>query len=571
MKKIVILFLVVALMATGLFFLLKAEKKTVATPAAFISEDVLVCFTQKDLGRMLDDFKKSRLGKTFSQIDFVKMAEDMGLPQENISFLKKGQDETNDFVNGPIFKELFNNEFTVALFPIDTSSLENPAGRIEEHLLMIAKPEHGTQLINLLTSGFMKVVNQTSVLYGKYTIKLFQLEKGRTLAAIAVQDLVLIAFDERIIRDSLDRYDKKKRSLNDNEGFLKLRPLFKDPVSFSYFGMESLQKQMEILLEKTDLKQKDLLKDAWRKWSGLQAAGYGVWREADGSRDKGVFIVDNAKLDPALRNFYATPSEKNASLAIVPQNVLAYYWTNTMDFPAYWKMYRQGSGFSQKKIDAIREDAKRQFGMDIETILGLLDRQCGLMVQDGEGKRFLPVPDFSMFVKLKDSNRVSELVRNFLKNNGIPVQTQDYKGVGISSMAAFSQGGLMPVYVIHDQYLIVASSMGMIKQIIDTMKEGHGLADNPRFQKVSTGLLDVNNSVGYLRVGDMMRATKGMVGWGRAVIAIQDQGSAKNSEIVIDRLVNPLLDGLSMYSDVGLRSRIDPNQILIESTTVIEH
>ena len=571
MKKIVILSLVVALMATGLFFFFTGEKKSAATPAAFISEDVLVCFTQKDLGRLLDDFKKSRLGKTFGQIDVVKMAEDMGLLQENISFLKMGQDGANEFLDGPFFKEIFNNEFTVALFPFDAQSLENSAGRIEEHLLLIAKPEHGTQLINLLTSGFVKVVSQTSVPYGKYTIKLFQLEKGRTLAAIAVQDLVLIALDERIIRDSLDRYDKKKRSLNDNEGFLKLRPMFKDPVSFSYFGMESLQKQMEILLEKTDLKQKDLLKDAWRKWSGLQAAGYGVWREADRFRDKGVFIVDNPKLDPALRNFYATPSEKNASLALVPQNVLAYYWTNTMDFPTYWKMYLQGSGLSQKKIDVIREEAKRQFGMDIETILALLDKQCGLMVQDGDGKRFLPVPDFSMFVRLKDSNRLTELARNFLKNNGIPVQTQDYKGVQITSMAAFSQGGLMPVYVIHDQYLIVASSMGMIKQIIDTMKEGHGLAENPRFQKVSAGLLEENNSVGYLRVGEMMHAVKGMVGWGRAIIAIQDQGSAKKTEIVIDRLVNPLLDGLSMYSDFGLRSLISPNQILVESTTIIEH
>ena len=571
MKKIFVLALIAALIASGLFFFFKGEKKSLTTPTAFIPEDVLVCITQKDLGRMLDDFKKSRLGKTFGQIDFVKMAEDMGVPQESITSLKKGQDDTNDFLNGPIFKEIFNNEFTIALLPVQAPNLENLTGRIEEHLLLIAKPGHGTQLIDLLTSGLVKVANQTSVSYGSHTIKLSQLEKGRTLAAISVQDLVLIAFDERIIRESLDCYDKKKRSLQDNEGFLKLRETFKDPVSFSYFGMESLQKQMGMLLEKTDLKQKDLLKDVWRKWSGLQAAGYGVWREAGRIRDKGVFVVDNEKLDPALRNFYATPSEKNASLAIVPQNVLAYYWTNTMDFPAYWKMYLQRSDFSQQKIDAIREGAKRQLGTDIETILGLLDKQCGLMVQDGEGKRFFPVPDFSMFVRLKDSNRLSTLAQKFLKNNALQVQTQDYKGVQITSMAAFPQGGLMPVYMIHDQYLVAASSMAMIKQIIDTMKEGHGLVENPRFQKVSSGLLDENNSVGYLRIGEMMHAVKGLVGWGRAIVAIQGQGNARKTAIVIDRLVNPLLDGLSMYSDFGLRSRIAPDQILVESTTVIEN
>jgi hypothetical protein len=570
MKKIYILFVVVVLITTCFFIFFKRGLKNHVDPASLISEDVLVSFTQKDLGRVLEDFQNSRLGKAFAQIDLVKMAEDMGIPEENISHLKTGQEGTINFLQGSLFKEIFKNEFTVALFPLDASSLQNPTGSIEDHLLVIARPEHGAQLINLLTSGFLKILNQTSVPYGPHTIKLFQLEKGKDLAAVAVQDLVLIAFDERIIRDSLDCYNKKKRSLSDNEGFQKLRAMFMDPLSFSYISMESLRRQMEVLIEKADLQQKDLLKNAWGKWSGLQAAGHGVWRENDKIRDKGIFVVDKAKLDPTLRNFYATPPEKNSSLAIVPQNVLAYYWTNTMDFPTYWNMYLQGSGFSRQKIETIRKGTIRQFGMDMETILGLLDKQCGLLVQDRVGKRFLPIPDFSLFIRLKDSRQLVDLARNFLKNNALLVQTKEYKGVDITSLSAFAQGGLMPVYAIHDQYLIVASSMMMIEQIVDTMKEGHGLADNPRFQKVSAGLLDENNSVGYIRIGDLMHTVKGMVGWGRAIVAIQDRKNAQNAEIVIDRLVNPVLDGFSMYSDFGLHSRIDPNQVLIESTTLIE-
>ncbi len=570
MKKIFILFVVVVLLATCIVFFFKRGSKSRMDPAALIAEDALVSFTQKDLGRAVEDFKNSRFGRTLAQIDFVKMAEDMGLPEENISRLKTGQDGAITFLQGPLFKEIFKNEFTVAFFPIKAPGLQNPAGSIEEHLLVIARPEHGAQLINLLTSGFLKILNQTSIPYGTHTIRLFQLEKGRNLAAVTVQDLVLIAFNERIIQDSLDCYDKKKRSLSDNEGFQKLREMFKDSLFFSYINLESLQRQMVMLIEKADLQQKDLLKNTWGKWSGLQAAGYGVWRETDRIRDKGVFVVDKAKLDPALRNFYATPPEKNSSLAIVPRNVLAYYWTNTMDFPTYWNMYLQGSGFSRQKIEVIREGTKRQFGMDMETILGVLDKQCGLMVQDGVGKRFFPVPDFSLFVRLKDSRRLGELAGNFIKNNALQVRTKDYKGVDITSLAAFAQGGLMPVYAIHDQYLIVASSMVMMEQILDTMKEGGGLAVNPRFQRVSAGLLDENNSVGYIRIGDLMHTVKGLVGWGRAIIAIQDRRNAKNAEIVIDRLINPLLDALSMYPDFGLRSRIAPDQVLIESTTLVE-
>ena len=158
----------------------------------------------------------------------------------------------------------------------------------------------------------------------------------------------------------------------------------------------------------------------------------------------------------------------------------------------------------------------------------------------------------------------------YLKNNALQVQAQNYKDIEIMSMAGFSQGGLLPVYAIHDHYLFVASSMAMIKEIIDTIKDGHGLEDNAGFQKVNSKLLEENNSVGYIRIGELMRSVKGMVNWGRAMVAIQDQENAKKMEVLIDRLVNPLLDGLSMYSGFGLRSRIAPGQIIIESTTVVE-
>ena len=299
-------------------------------------------------------------------------------------------------------------------------------------------------------------------------------------------------------------------------------------------------------------------------------AGYGIWRETDRIRDKGIITLEKEKLDPALKNLYGTPPGKNSTLAVVPQHALAYYWTNTLDLPTYWKMYQQQSESTREKIDGIRNAAKKQSGLEIETILGLLDRQCGLMIREADVKRFLPIPDFTIFAELKDSNLFGELVRNVLKKNGYNVQMQNYKDIEISSIAGFSQGGLLPVYMMHDHVFFVANSMEMIKEIIDTIKDGHGLADDSNFQKVNAGLQEENNSIGYVRVGDLMRAVKGMVKWGRMLIAIQDHENAERMEILIDRLVNPLLDGLSMYSATGMRSRIVQNQIIIESATVIE-
>ncbi len=571
MKKSLAILVAAAVLGICLFFFFKEEEKGYQDTARFLPEDVLVYYHQTKLGTSLEDFKKTRLGKALAGIDIIQTAKELELPEADISMIEKVQNEGAAFLNGPIFKEVFGNDYTLAIFPPDSSSKEDPAMKIRQNLLVISKPEHGARLMDILTSGFGKVLNQTTEAYDTYTIRHLRPQEGLTLFIAAVGDKVFLSFDDRLIKDCLDRYTLKKRSLADNGNFKKLLPEFRQPVLFAYLGLDLLKSTVSNFLESANPERKDILKKEMQKWNGMQAAGYGIWHDKDKIRDKGIVVIDNQKFDPTIKDIYSTASEKNSSLAIVPEHVLGYYWTNTMNFQAYWKAYLDGATNADvQKMAEFREAVKKRFGMEIEDVLGLLDRQCGFILQNGDASRFLPLPDFSFFVHLKDKARFERFSQNLFQNSTLSIKKQTYKGIEITSMTNPSQGGLVQLYIMHTDYLVAATSLAMMKQIIDVMQGGVGLKDNPGFKKVDAGLLEDNNSVGYIRVGDLMKTIKGLINWGRALVAIRDQEYSRRLGIVMDRLLNPLFDGLSMYSDFGMRSKISPNRITVESTTVFD-
>lgn len=63
---------------------------------------------------------------------------------------------------------------------------------------------------------------------------------------------------------------------------------------------------------------------------------------------------------------------------------------------------------------------------------------------------------------------------------------------------------------------------------------------------------------------------KELINWGGTIIGIEDRKAARKSKVVINQLINPLLDGLAMYSQIGTRRYTENNIIYIESTTLID-
>ena len=548
---------------------------TAALPYGPFRKTALLYANQKELGTVIDELKKSRVGQTFQKIDFVQLVKDMHSTDETAANIKQGMDKVSEFFAGPVFKELFSSDFAVALLPMDATLMQDPGEAVANHLLFAARPQHSAQLLNLLATALGQTVDQTASAYGNYTIKRFQEgENGRYLFAVVVKDTVLIGLNEQVIHDSIDCYDKKKKSLTANPNYQKLMGMYHEPRDFSYVSLEGIKNQAAVVLSKGQEEgaNKEITKQLMTQWNGLQAMGCGSWSEADAIRSKVVVLVDNAKVDTSLKDFYAIAPEKNPSLAFAPEHTLAYYWTNTASLPLYWKLFQSKTDFSKEMIDNIHQSAKAQLGMDLEEFLGLFNKQMTVIIQNTNDKRPYPVPDFSILVRLNDSKRFHELVDNLMKKNAIAVQVNDYKGVGITSLEDFPESaGVAPVYAITNDYFMVATCPAYMKQIVDAMKEGHGLAETAGFKSVSTGMNEENNSLAYVRVDELVHLLKVFANTyiESSSVSMREDGG-EGLKLILDRVVNPLLDSLTMYSDIGGRSKIMPGQIIAETTTAIK-
>jgi hypothetical protein len=571
MKKILPVVLIAILLAGGLFYFTSRHKKP-ETLAAYVPENALIYVDQKELGVMVDDVKKSRVGQTFNQIDFVQLAKDLQKSDEDAAAVKKALDEVAAFFAGPIFKELFSKDFAFSLLPMDASLLDNPEEALKNHLLFVASPEHNAQLFSLLATVLGK--NVTDAPYGGYSVKRFQGEDNQVIFAAVINDVVLMGFDEMAIHDSIDCYAGKKKSLSASPNYKKLADMYQNPRSLCFVTLEGLRNQIEIVSKNQADDSgftKDMQKELLTQWSGLQAFGYGSWQEADAIKSKMVVLVDNAKLDPVLKDFYSIPAEKNPSLVFAPQHSLAYYWTNTMSLPLYWKLVQAKGGFTKEMMDQIHQSAKKQLGMELEDFLKIFDKQMTVLVQNTKEKRSLPIPDFSILVRLNDSKRLGEFVQNLLAKNAIKTQVASYKDVGITSLTDFPEkDGVAPVYAITNDYFMAATNPAYMKQMIDAMKEGHGLSESPGFKRVSSGMAEENNYLIYYNTEELVQLLK-IIGsfYCESYLPPLREEEGADLKIVLDRVVYPLLDSLTMYSDVGVRGKMIPGQFIVEGTTAI--
>ncbi len=565
MKKTLLVSFGVVVLAAALFwfFGIRQTKQTVAT--TYLPENVLCYYQQKNLGQSLSDLKKSPLGNNLGTIDVVQIAKELNLPDKDIALIEKIKGESSAFINSPLFKEIFSNDYAFALLPVDLSHTDDPREKLLKSLVLLARPRHGARLIDILSSQFGTLANQKTETYGDFTIKQFNLEH-QTLCAVVVDDLLVITFDPKLLKSCIERHVKKASSLGENKIFTKVAAEFDKSKTFGYVSLKLLKKQLEILPITTGKKGKKNIKLDVKSLDGMLAAGFGIRQDSDKIRDKGIVLVDDQKIDPALGKLYHTSPEKNTSLEFIPEHVLGYGWSNKLDFLTYWKMYTSENASEKEDIEEIRKAVKKQFGMDIENILSLFDKQGGFIVQSADAKNFLPLPNICFYIRIKDEKRFAELIKQDHADSPFRKNIQQYKGVDIISLSDPSKGPLIRLYTMQNDYFIVSTSLEMMKQIIDAQKGGLSLKDNPGFKKISTELLEKNNSVGYINIGDVTKTVTELLNWGRALLSVNNQEDARRLGILQIKVFNPLLNGLAAtFSDYAVYGRNSSDMNTVES------
>jgi len=568
MKKTGAILGAVCVLAIGLYFFVTARSGEV-TAADFLPVETLACVEQRDLGLLLDDFKASRLGRAVTGIDPMKIATDLGLAPEEINKIRDARKQLDDFFNSPVFNEILGQELTIALLPVFDGVLDTPEKTAASSLLFIVKPRHNADLLEMMSSLFARKLEQTSIQHGMHSIKQYRLEEEKILSVVTVTGYVIAAFDERLVLAGLDRYDSKQKTLAQNKEYIRLRHDFIDAKLFAYVSMPTLSEQTSRLTATFAPAQKKEIQKTLDQWKGWEGLAFGAWKEKGRIRDKAVVLFKKDKLIPLVAKMCSVQPVENKTLAMVPADILGYYWTNTLDMSTFWEMYTQEMKDNTEQIKAVEEKVKTFTGVELQQLFAMFGSEAVFLLKEVATDGFIPLPNGAIFLKIDKEEDFVKMLQPLLAKTAIPVQSENYKGVKLNTLGMSLHPGLQPVYALHQGYLILASTVDLVKKVID----GGGLVGDDLFQQVNQGLnqrlTKVNNSVSFVRVSSLLTMMKELASWGGTMLSMQDPEAALRSKVVIEQLVLPLLDGLAMYEVIGSRSVIQNDAIILESTIVL--
>ena len=187
----------------------------------------------------------------------------------------------------------------------------------------------------------------------------------------------------------------------------------------------------------------------------------------------------------------------------------------------------------------------------------------------GAHDHFIPIPRMLVAIKIKDPEKLLTVIKTLIDHYKIPLTKRNIDGTKMYFWGGvISAGELQPGFAVTRNYLVLSSNRQQIREFIRGGEGFNTLKTKPEFQAVDIGLTGKNNSVNYIDSSNLTRLLKEIISWVGTMIAIQDRDTARRSKIIIDQLINPLLDGMAMFSTVGMRSYTDQNRIVIESKIV---
>lgn len=565
--KIVTGMLFVVLLFLGFFFL---QKKTAEPELAyFLPADTLGYVEQKNGLEALLQFKQTRLGKTLTSTDYAGIMRELALPAEQISELEDGLADLAEFQNNKLAQELLGRHFALGLLPERSWAEASATGlKLKQQLLLICKPQHSAAALDLLTTYYKGDSQLSPIAYGKHTIKRFK-DGDTTLAVAVVDGYVVGSFEERSLREGLDAFDQKDSSLANSADFKRIDTALDGAERLVYISMEGLQSFAKKELAKLQVDSKEDLSTDLSRLSGMKALGYGSWRKQAILEDKWMVLTNKDKMDANYKQLLAIAPGKNETLDFASEDMLLYGWSNTTDLSTFWKMYFAENKTNSPEITAIRQTVRDATAMEVEDILALFDSGVSAFVKESEASRPFPIPDFAVLIKLKKPDEVQKLLPQVFARLGIPIQEDSYNKVTYHSYSQYASTGMQPLYAIHRDYLLITTSVEVLKGVVDGPKKELALPTAANFKEIDPGFAGNNNSVVYVNQARLMEKLKELVGWGGTFAAIQGPEVALKVSVITEKLVNPLLHGLAMYDKIATRSYVEGDLLIQESKTRI--
>ncbi|MCB2214588.1 DUF3352 domain-containing protein [Desulfofustis glycolicus] len=541
-------------------------------PERFLDPDTLLLINQKQLARRIDDFASSRLGSVLHSIDAVGIAADLEMPAARIAQIDEGQKALGRAADDPIIRSVLGRNMSVALLPFDYDGAVPLTQQILANLVLICRPKQAVHMQELL-ERFSGGAPPADSPYGAYAIRRYLTDGGMSIVTVRVDRAVLLSTNERLLRRCLDNYDRYTDTLAADPAYRNTKKMFPGTAIYGYLNVagftDLLARAVTVFAASKD--SEPSVED--RRHSLYQHAFFGSWIGDGTVSQKAVLTFDPARIPAELSSIFSAPPEVTHSADHLTAGTLWYYWTNSYAPDSILELIRrqQRQHRAASPIDTLLRELEVATGTGVEQIVEFFANDLILALKKGPKDDLLPIPLFLVAIKCKNTPSVKELVERIIVHYSLPIRRKkigDHTIVSWGEVAPISS--FEPSVATVDDYLLIANNVEQIKEFITPPEGNERLSESPLFNLVNKGFLYTNNSLVFLNMAELSGQLKEIVSWGGLVLALKDRTIADKSKIIIDRLINPLLDGVAMYGVIGTRKYLRDEQVIMEATAVID-
>jgi len=240
-------------------------------------------------------------------MDIKKIAAGLELDDDQTLKIEQGAETVAALGNDPVIRELCGKSLSLAVLPGESEVVvDHEKHLLPVQLLLIARPEHKAELLELMSQAFTGEVKEDVIPYGKSEIVQFTVD-GTTFFAAVTDGLFVFALNRKTVEATLDLQGNSQGALVALAAFAELKQQLPAVEFLAFSAPENLAAAMAATVqgERSD-----------DKLAGLRYSIYGIWKEGTGFKDRTVTLIDRSGLircspgswRPRLRTMIPSPS-----------------------------------------------------------------------------------------------------------------------------------------------------------------------------------------------------------------------------------------------------------------------
>jgi len=539
-------------------------------PAELLPEDTLAMIEAVDLKESLDEFRAGPLGKAVSGIDMPACMGAFNADPEEIERVSRLQAGVKAAVDSPWFDMLFGDLAVIAVLKPEEGGMKASSEEMwRASALVVVQPKKPVEMIHALGKMFARNVTVSSQNAGDIRIDRVETEEGPPLFVAVHRGLGLMALDPKpIVRCLAPRESDGggRRSLAASAAYAASRKDLNQAESGRFFAWIDLHDILNSAFAPAGSSEAaDITTAVGRQqWGGFNQAqpviAAVVTDDGEVMHHRWRVLYNADELPSDIARMLAVPPEINRTLSWMPETVLYYGWQNNLG--QVLETLAMPSGGDAGKAAEFKRSFAAVTGTEFEEAVKVFGSQCAVLIRDIKTGGLFPVPELALMAELRQPGDMDRIVETVLRNLDVSIKTVEYHGASIRYIALPYGEDISPSYARRDGFMVVASSRGLLESLLWREEGQAGLAGLPLFDAVGKRLSEPGNQVAFIQPAVAAARAKNLLSWGLSLAVMAGKaGDAQQMVYLSNKVVEPILDGLSKYRAVGARTVFQKNRI----------